>query len=73
MFGFEIGGDARAYPLRVADWLEMVSDTVGCVPVSLAHCPLCGAGILFADRVVGRKQPFTFGSSGLLYRSNKLM
>ncbi len=73
VFGVEIGGDARAYPLRVADWHEMVNDVVGGVPVSLAYCTLCGAGILFAGRVVGRAEPFTFGSSGLLYRSNKLM
>ena len=73
VFGVEIDGDARAYPLRVADWHEMINDTVGGVPVSLAYCTLCGAGILFAGRVAGRAEPFTFGSSGLLYRSNKLM
>ena len=73
VFGVEIEGDVRAYPLRVADWHEMVNDTVGGTPVSLAYCTLCGAGILFAGRVVGRSEPLTFGSSGLLYRSNKLM
>jgi hypothetical protein len=51
----------------------MVNDVVGGVPVSLAYCTLCGAGILFDGRVEGRAKPFTFGSSGLLYRSNKLM
>jgi hypothetical protein len=34
---------------------------------------LCGSGILFDGRIAGRAEPFTFGSSGLLYRSNKLM
>jgi hypothetical protein len=73
VFGVEINGDARAYPLRIANWHEMVNDVVGGVPVSLAYCTLCGAGILFDGRVAGRNRPFTFGSSGLLYRSNKLM
>jgi hypothetical protein len=73
VFGIEINGDARAYPLRIANWHEMVNDVVGGVPVSLAYCTLCGAGILFDGRVAGHEQPFTFGSSGLLYRSNKLM
>jgi hypothetical protein len=73
VFGVEINGDARAYPLRIANWHEMVNDIVGGVPISLAYCTLCGAGILFDGRVAGRDQPFTFGSSGLLYRSNKLM
>jgi len=73
VFGVEINGDARAYPLRIANWHEMVNDVVGGVPVSLAYCTLCGSGILFDGRIAARTQPFTFGSSGLLYRSNKLM
>ena len=73
VFGVEINGDARAYPLRIANWHEMVNDVVGGVPVSLAYCTLCGSGILFDGRIAGRAEPFTFGSSGLLYRSNKLM
>ncbi len=73
VFGVEINGDARAYPLRIANWHEMINDVVGGVPVSLAYCTLCGSGILFDGRVAGRARPFTFGSSGLLYRSNKLM
>ena len=73
VFGVEINGDVRAYPMRIAAWHEMVNDVVGGVPVSLAYCTLCGAGILFDGRVPGRDQPFSFGSSGLLYRSNKLM
>jgi hypothetical protein len=73
VFGVEINGDARAYPLRVMNWHEMANDVVGGVPVSLAYCTLCGAGILYDGRVAERPEAFTFGSSGLLYRSNKLM
>jgi Protein of unknown function (DUF3179) len=73
VFGVEINGDARAYPLRMLDWHEMFNDVVGGVPVSLAYCTLCGSGILFETAVKGRGKPFVFGSSGFLYRSNKLM
>lgn len=73
VFGVDINGDARAYPLRILDWHEMLNDVVGGVPVSLAYCTLCGSGILYDGRVEGRALPLTFGSSGLLYRSNKLM
>ena len=73
VFGVEIDGDARAYPLRILDWHEMFNDVVGGVPVALAYCTLCGSGILFETRVAGRPEPFVFGSSGFLYRSNKLM
>lgn len=73
IFGVSINGDARAYPLRILDWHEMFNDVIGGVPVSLAYCTLCGSGILFETTVEGRDKPFVFGSSGFLFRSNKLM
>ena len=73
VFGVVINGDVRAYPLRIMDWHEMFNDVIGGVPVSLAYCTLCGSGILFDTTVEGQAAPFVFGSSGFLYRSNKLM
>jgi hypothetical protein len=73
VFGVSINGDARAYPLRIMGWHEMFNETIGGVPVALAYCTLCGAGILFETKVEGLTDPMVFGSSGLLYRSNKLM
>ncbi|MEM7428482.1 MAG: DUF3179 domain-containing protein [Pseudomonadota bacterium] len=73
VFGVEINGDARAYPLRIMGWHEMFNETIGGMPVALAYCTLCGAGILFETQAEGREKPFVFASSGLLYRSNKLM
>jgi hypothetical protein len=73
VFGLEIDGDARAYPLRVLGWHEMMNDVVGGVSVALAYCTLCGSGILYETAVEGRTAPFVFSSTGLLYRSNKLM
>ncbi|MES1245266.1 MAG: DUF3179 domain-containing protein [Acidobacteriota bacterium] len=67
VFGVRLRGEARAYPLRIVGWHEMVNDVVGGEPVTLSYCTLCGSGVLFsAPRL-------TFGTSGLLYRSNKLM
>ncbi len=73
VFGVEINGDARAYPLRIMGWHEMFNEVIGGVPLALAYCTLCGAGILFETKLEDREEPFVFGSSGLLYRSNKLM
>ena len=73
VFGVSINGDMRAYPLRIIGWHEMFNETVGGVPVALAYCTLCSAGILFETQVEGRRKPLIFGSSGFLYRSNKLM
>ncbi len=73
VFGVSINGDVRAYPLRIMGWHEMFNDVIGGVPVALAYCTLCSAGIVFETEVEGRKKPLVFGSSGFLYRSNKLM
>jgi hypothetical protein len=71
VIGVAINGDVRAYPRRIIDWHEMVNDTIGGVPVSLAYCTLCGSAILYDGRLDG--QEYRFGTSGMLYRSNKLM
>jgi hypothetical protein len=73
VFGVSINGDSRAYPLRIMGWHEMFNEVIGGVPVALAYCTLCGSGILFETKVPPRQEPLVFGSSGFLYRSNKLM
>ena len=72
VFGLSINGDNRAYPLKIIDWHEMANDTVGGVPVSLAYCTLCGAAVAYDGRA-SDGNTYDFGSSGFLFRSNKLM
>ncbi len=72
VFGIAINGEAHAYPLRILDWHEMANITVGGVPISLAYCTLCGAAIAYDDRGPDG-ETYNFGTSGFLYRSNKLM
>ena len=72
VFGMAINGDARAYPLRIMDWHEMANDVIGGVPVSIAYCTLCGAAVAYDGRG-SDGVTYDFGSSGFLYRSNKLM
>lgn len=64
-------GRARAYPLQILTWHEIVNDTVGGDPVSVTFCPLCNSGIAFDRRV--EDQVLDFGTSGRLYRSNLVM
>ncbi len=72
VFGVVAGGAARAYPLRILAWHEMLNDTVGDEPITLSYCTLCGSGVLYQTRTPAGSA-YTFGTSGLLYRSNKLM
>ena len=71
VFGLEINGDARAYPKRILGWHEMFVDTVGGTPVAGVYCTLCGTMILYETSVDGVVHEL--GTSGFLYRSNKLM
>ena len=71
VFGIEINGESRAYPKRIVGWHEIVRDTVGGVDIALVYCTLCGSVIPYESRL-GDEQ-LTFGTSGLVYRSNKLM
>ncbi len=72
VFGADVGGEARAYPERILDWHEIVNDVLGGRTVTLAWDPLCGAAILYST-TLAEGETWTFASSGLLYRSNKLM
>ena len=72
VFGVSIGGERRAYPVKVLSWHELLNDTVGGQPITLSFCTLCGSGILYSA-VDEEGKRLMFGTSGLLYRSNKLM
>ncbi len=71
VFGIEINGDARAYPKRILAWHEMFVDRIGGVDYVGVYCTLCGAVILYEARHQGTL--YQLGTSGFLYRSNKLM
>lgn len=72
VFGVSAGGEHRAYPRRVLSWHEMANDVVGGEPVTLSFCTLCDSAVVYSGRLPSG-QVLTFGTSGLLYRSNKLM
>ncbi len=50
-----LAGRARAYPLQILTWHEIVNDVVAGVPVAVTFCPLCNTAIAFDRRVEGRR------------------
>ncbi len=68
----EMNGDARAYPLLILTWHEIVNDDVGGTPVAVTYCPLCNTPVVW-ERPVVEGEVTTFGTSGKLYRSNLVM
>lgn len=71
VFGLEVNGQVRAYPKRILAWHEMAIDRLGGLDLTIVYCTLCGTVIPYQSQIGSRR--FTFGTSGLLYRSNKLM
>ncbi|MEM6667261.1 MAG: DUF3179 domain-containing protein, partial [Pseudomonadota bacterium] len=71
VMSLEIEGDARAYPLAVLIWHEIVNDTVGGLPVAITYCPLCNSGVVFERTVDGEMT--TFGTTGKLRNSDLIM
>jgi len=71
VIGVVIEGQARAYPIRLLNWHEIVNDRIGSVPIAVTFSPISRAAAVFDRRVNGEE--LTFGYSGLLYNHNLVM
>ncbi|MEM8925356.1 MAG: DUF3179 domain-containing protein [Actinomycetota bacterium] len=67
----EVDGDARAFPVQLMIWHEIVNTEIGGTPVTVTFCPLCNSALSF-DRRFG-EQVLDFGTSGELYQSALVM
>lgn len=70
VIGVDRDGEARAYPLKLLNWHEVVNDTLD-GPLLVTYCPLCRSGLVAVRRVAGRAT--RFGVSGELWRSNLVL
>lgn len=71
VIGLAIDGEARAYPIRILNWHEIINDRVAGHNVVITWCPLCGSGMVFDGNADGER--LLFGVSGLLYNSDMLL
>lgn len=67
----DLNGEARAYPLAILTFHEIVNDVVADEPLVVTYCPLCNSGLVF-ERTVGDRV-YDFGTSGRLWNSNLVM
>ncbi len=67
VIGVMINGEAKAYPLNIMNWHEIVNDTVGGVNLTVSYCPLCDTIVAF------EREETTYGVSGKLYQSCLIM
>lgn len=47
VLGIVRNGIAKAYPVRILNWHEIVNDRFGNEPIAVTFCPLCGTGIAY--------------------------
>lgn len=67
----KLGDDARAYPLRILTWHEIVNDVVDGQPIAVTYCPLCNSAPVFSRKIGDRV--LEFGTTGKLQDSNLIM
>ena len=71
VLGVSVNGVAKAYPVAIMNYHEIVNDMFGDQAVVVTYCPLCSSGIAFDAAIDGERK--TFGVSGLLYNSDVLL
>ena len=71
VMGVKVNEVAKAYPVPIMNYHEIVNDMFAGRPVVVTYCPLCGSGIAFDAAIDGERK--TFGVSGLLYNSDVLL
>jgi len=65
------GEPARAYPIRILNFHEIVNDRIAGEPVAVTWCPLCASAVVYERTVDGRE--LTFGVSGKLADDDLVM
>ncbi|MBZ9731525.1 DUF3179 domain-containing protein [Salegentibacter sp. JZCK2] len=71
ILGVYENGIAKAYPIAIMNYHEIVNDDFEEKAVVITYCPLCGSGIAFNAKV--NDKILNFGVSGLLYNSDVLL
>jgi len=71
VIGLQYNGIAKAYPLKILVWHEIVNDWIDNLPVVITYCPLCFTSMVFERIIDGNI--VEFGTSGKLYNSNLVM
>ncbi|MDZ4673531.1 MAG: DUF3179 domain-containing protein [Gemmatimonadota bacterium] len=69
----EHGGVARAYPLQILVWHEIVNDVIAGMPIAVTYCPLCNTAIVFSRIILPGADTTTFGTTGRVRLSDLVM
>ena len=70
VIGVVVGETARAYPVHLLEYHQIVNDRIGEQAFAVTYDPLSGSPLVFDATVEGQR--LEFGVSGLVYESNFL-
>ncbi len=56
--GVDLGGEARAYPVRFIGYHHQVRDTVDGIPILVSFCTVCRTGRVFSPTIDGKSESF---------------
>lgn len=70
--GVVVDGEARAYPVRIIHWHEVVNDRFKDTPVVVTYCPLAGSALTFSAGISESRQ-LTFSVAEVLFESTLVM
>ncbi|MFZ1561692.1 MAG: DUF3179 domain-containing protein [Saprospiraceae bacterium] len=75
VISFIVHGQARAYPLSILMFHEIVNDRIDDTYFTVTYCPLCNAAIVFDRKLKynGKDYLLDFGVSGMLRNSDLVM
>ena len=71
VIGVVIQGRARAYPIKILNWHEVVDDSITGIPLAVTFCPLVQGAAVYSREAGGKT--LTLGVSGKLYQSNLVL
>ncbi len=71
VLGVAMGSAAKAYPIKILNWHEVVNDDLAGRAAVVTWCPLCSSGVVYSGEIEGKR--FDFGVSGKLYKSGLVM
>ncbi len=71
VIGVTYNGVAKAYPLNILSWHEVVNDNFSGKPVAITYCVFCRTAIAYESKMSGKA--LTFRITGLLYNANDIL
>jgi hypothetical protein len=71
VISLSVNFEARAYPLRVLLWHEIVNDVIDNMPIAVTYCPLCNSSVVFKRSINGKTA--VFGNTGRLRHFDMVM